>query len=325
MRQRKFRWGIIGIGHIAGKFAHDLALEKHAELYAVASRSQQRAQRFADKFGATHAFGSYAEILNADIDAVYIATRHPQHCEATLLCLNAEIPVLCEKPLAMNSAEVAKMVSASRENSVFLMEAIWTRFLPSTIKVKEIIDAGEIGDVLTVKADFGFTSSLGPESRLFNPALGGGALLDIGIYPLFIAQLLLGKPQSMQATAFFGETGVDEETAINLRYANNQFALLHATMRSHTESTALIYGTKGSIKIHSRWHESNYFVVSLNNGEKRTYKFDFAGAFGYRFEIQHVMQCVKRGKKESDLLPLSFSEDLMATMDAVRKEIGLEY
>ena len=325
MTQRKFRWGIIGAGRIAQKFASDLALVPHTELYAVASRSQERADTFATKNSAKYAFDSYEAMLKAGVDAVYIATRHPQHCAPTIMCLNAEIPVLCEKPLAMNSAEVESMINAAKTNKTFLMEAIWTRFLPSFKKAIELIEAGEIGEVLTVKADFGFHSPVNPDSRLYNRKMGGGVLLDIGIYPILLAQLLLGQHEKMQATAHLGTTGVDEETAVNLSYSNGKFALLHATVRNETETVAFIHGTKGTMKLATRWHESNSFSIEFNNGEKRTYEFDFKGAKGYKFEIEHVMECVQLGKQESPLLPFSFSESLMRTLDEVRGEIGLTY
>ena len=325
MKQRPFRWGIIGAGKIAGKFAEDLALHKDAELYAIASRSQKRADNLAEKYGVKKAFDSYEKMLTAGVDAVYVATRHPQHCEVTLLCLRAEIPVLCEKPLAMNSEEVNRMITAAVKNHTFLTEAIWTRFLPSIIKVKDIIDAGEIGEMLSLRADFGFNPPFDPNSRLFDRSLGGGALLDIGIYPLFLAQLIFGSPEKVQAVAHLGTTGADEETLMQMRYPAGGFAHLHATLRSHTPSTADIYGSKGSIHIHSRWHEAKSFTVKLNSGEKREYSFDFQGALGYYYEQKEVMQCVRNGRKESNLMPLNFSRDLMQTMDAVREEIDLEY
>ncbi len=325
MTQRPFRWGIIGAGKIAGQFAKDLALHKGAELYAIASRSQRRADNFAKEYGVKKSFNAYDKMLTAGVDAVYVATRHPQHCEVTLMCLQAEIPVLCEKPLAMNSAEVGKMIEAARKNSTFLMEAIWSRFLPSLRKVKEVIDAGEIGEVLSLRADFGFNSPFNPESRLYNRALGGGALLDIGIYPLFLAQLILGSPAEIQAVAHLGKTEVDEETLMQMSYADGAFAHLHATLRSRTPSTADIFGSKGSIRMHGRWHEAKGFTVELNSGETREYNFDFKGALGYYFEQEEVMRCLSEGQKESYLLPLDFSRDLMAVMDKVREKIGLEY
>jgi len=325
MTQRKFRWGIIGAGSIAGKFASDLALLPHVELFAVASRSKERAENFTKKYNGRHALGSYEEMLNVGVDAVYIATRHPQHCDPTIMCLNAEIPVLCEKPLAMNSEEVGRMIKAAKKNSTFLMEAIWTRFLPSFKKALELIEAGEIGEILTVKADFGFFSPVNPNSRLYNREMGGGVLLDIGIYPILLAQILLGKHEKMQATAFLGSTGVDEETAVNLSYPNGKFALLHATVRNKTECLAYIHGTKGTMKLASRWHESKGFSIEFNNGENRTYEFDFKGAKGYKFEIEHVMECIQNAKNESPIVPFSFSENLMNTLDEVREEIGLTY
>ena len=325
MTVRKFRWGIIGVGKIAGHFARDLALAQDAELYAVASRSRDRAVQFAAAFGVPHAFSAYEAMLTAGVDAVYVATRHPQHRKVAEMCLPARIPVLCEKPLAMNGAEVNSMIETTRRNNTFLMEAIWTRFLPSFVRLREVIDRGTIGDILCVKADFGFNTPFDPHSRLFNKSMGGGALLDIGIYPLFLAQMLLGNPSQMNAVGYLGETGVDEEIHVLLQYSGEKFANLHATLRNKTACVAHIYGTSGSITLHPRWHETQGFTVKLHSGHTEEYNFNFGGAKGYLFEIQHVMNCVLAGKKQSDLLPLNFSRDLMKVMDTVKEKIGLTY
>lgn len=319
-------WGIIGLGKIARHFVNDLKLVSNAKLHAVASRSEAKAKDFATEFGASHAFGSYDDLMSCpDLDVVYIATPHIKHCENTLMCLKNKIPVLCEKPFAMNSSEVKKMIDTARANDTFLMEAIWTRFLPNTMRIVELIESGIIGDLVSLKADFGFKATVNLEGRLYNKALGGGSLLDIGIYPLFLAQLLFGNPQEIKAFAQIGETGVDENCSMLLKFSDTQHAILDSTIVNHTPTVAYIYGTKGRIKIHRRWHEADSFTLFELDKEPKQFSFDHEGAKGYKFEAEHVMKCLQEGKKESNLLPLSFSMDLMNLLDRVREEIGLVY
>ncbi len=322
---KTYNWGIIGPGRIAHKFAQDLDKLPNARLHAVASRSEERARAFALQYGAPHAYGSYEEITSCPgLDVVYIATPHPGHRDNTLLCLQAGIPVLCEKPFAMNSGQVQEMVDAARATGAFLMEAIWTRFTPSTTKALELIGHGMIGDVLSVKADFGFRPPFDPKSRLFDMALGGGSLLDIGIYPVFLALLVLGKPAEIHASAHLGPTGVDEEIGMLFKYENGQMAHLHSTIRSFTKTEAFIYGERGAIHLHTRWHEPTTLSLILEDRRPQDYRFDYH-TNGYSFEAEEVMHCLDNGLKESPLLPLSFSQNLMEVLDAVRAKIGLEY
>ena len=322
---KKYNWGVIGPGRIAHKFAEDLDLLPQAHLHAVASRSEERAREFALQYGATHYYGSYDEIAHCpDLDVVYIATPHTGHCEATLMCLEAGIPVLCEKPFAMNSREVGRMASLAREKGVFLMEAIWTRFLPTIEKTLELIEAGEIGRVKSVKADFGFKAKFDPAGRLHNPELGGGALLDIGIYPVFLALLILGKPDQSRALAHLGVTGVDEEVGILFHYHSGQMAHLHASVQTNTKTEAFIYGDEGVIQIETRWHGPSSLSLWRFGERPRNFSFDYRG-HGYEYEAEEVMRCLEMGKTESDRLPLSFSEDLIALLDDLRLQIGLRY
>lgn len=318
-------WGIIGMGRIARKFANDLKLVPNAKLHAVASQSLERAQAFAKEFGAPHAFGTYDEIVTCpDLDVVYIATPHVQHCENTLLCLRHNIPVLCEKPFAMNLEETQKMVMTARENQTFLMEAIWTRFIPTIVKTLELIDSGAIGEVISVKADFGFKAPFDPDGRLFNRNLGGGSLLDIGIYPAFLALLVLGKPNKIKAFASIGPTGIDEEMGAILQYNNGQMAHLHSTIRATTKTEAFIYGDQGTIHLHTRWHEPTGMTLLLQDERPQPFYFDSKGK-GYHYEAEHVMQCLQAGKTESALLSLDFSLNLMELLDHIRKEAGIFY
>ena len=322
---KTYNWGIIGPGRIAHKFAQDLDKLPNARLHAVASRSEERARAFALQYGAPHAYGAYEEITTCpDLDVVYIATPHPGHRDNAVMCLQAGIPVLCEKAFAMNSRQVQEMVDAARANDTFLMEALWTRFTPSTTKALELIGHGMIGDVLSVKADFGFRAAYDPNSRLFNPALGGGSLLDIGIYPVFLALLILGKPAEIQAAAHLGATGVDEELGMLFKYTGGQLAHLHSTLRAFTKTEAFIYGERGAIHLHTRWHEPTTLSLILEDRRPQDYRFDYH-TNGYSYEAEEVMHCLEHGLKESPLLPLSFSQDLMAVLDGVRGKIGLEY
>jgi predicted dehydrogenase len=320
-----FNWGIVGLGRIAHKFAEDLGKIPNARLHAVASRDLDRSRQFGQQYSATHFYGSYEELASCpDLDAVYIATPHVSHCSNTVFFLQHRIPVLCEKPFAMNATEVRQMIAAAAENQTFLMEAIWTRFLPMTLKVLELINNGQIGKVLSVKADFGFRAPLDPENRIYNRELGGGALLDIGIYPVFLSLLLLGKPETIKALAHIGSTGVDEDTAINFKYADGAMAHLHATIRSGTKTEAFIFGETGTLHLHSRWHEPSFMTLLRENERPEFFGFDYFST-GYNYEAVEVMRCLEQGLTESPDLPLSFSLLLIETLDAIRSEIGLVY
>ena len=327
---KKFRWGILGAGRIARNFAHDLHLLDDCELIGVGSNSQERADAWARENGAQRGYGSYEQLLDeGKPDAVYVATRHPQHLAAATLCLERGIPVLCEKPLAVNGAEVAQMIATARAHDTFLMEALWTRFLPSIRHAMEQIEAGEIGEVLGVKADFGFRREYDPSHRLFDPAKAGGALLDIGIYPLLLSYFILGTdPQKITAAATLSAGGVDLDTGILLEYADERMAHLHATIRTHTASDGFIYGTKANIHLHPRWHEAKSYTIYYHDGtDEVRYDFqqEFGDAYGYRFETAHVMECVRTGRTESPLVPWAFSEALMRGMDTIREQIGVRY
>ncbi|MCB0556904.1 MAG: Gfo/Idh/MocA family oxidoreductase [Phaeodactylibacter sp.] len=322
---KTYNWGIIGPGKIAHKFAQGIDKLPDARLHAVASRSEERARAFARQYGAPHFYGNYEDILSCpDLDAVYIATPHTSHHENTLMCLRVGIPVLCEKPFAMNARQVQEMIATAREHNTFLMEALWTRFLPTTLKTLELISNGAIGQVLSVKADFGFKADFDPQGRLFNPALGGGSLLDIGIYPVFLALLILGKPDTLKALARIGSTGVDEECGILFQYENGCMAHLHSTILARTKTEAFIYGELGAIHLHTRWHEPTSMSLVHNDGRPEDFRFDWK-TNGYAYEAQEVMRCLEQGLKESPILPLSFSLDLMELLDAIRREIGLTY
>ncbi|WP_020607644.1 Gfo/Idh/MocA family protein [Spirosoma spitsbergense] len=319
------RWGILGPGRIAHKFAQDLLTVPNAQLYAVASSDLQRASEFAETYSIPHAFGSYEQLLTLpDLDIVYVATPHVKHHENVLMLLNGGVAVLGEKPFAMNSEQVREMVETARSKKVFLMEALWSRFMPGIEFALDLIKSGSIGKVVSVKADFGFKAPFLPDQRLFNKELGGGALLDIGIYPLFLSYLILGKPTTLKASAIFGTTGVDEQCGMVLTYADGQLALLDSTLLADTDCVGLIQGESGQIRIHSRFHENKGVTLLQTGHPSKSFAFE-RETHGYDYEAQHVMQCLTDGKTESPLWSLDDSLNLMELLDKVRAEAGIVY
>ncbi len=320
---KTYRWGIIGLGKIAHKFAKDLQMLENAKLYAVASTSQKRADDFAAQYQVEKAFGSYEDMANCpEIDVIYIATPHTGHHAASLLCLKNKKPVLCEKPLAINSRQVAEMIQCAQENNTFLMEALWTRFLPNTQKLLSLIEENTIGNIVEIQADFGFKAKFDAKSRLFDKNLGGGALLDIGIYPVFLALLLLGEPDEIQAKSIIGTTNIDESTSMILTYkTNQQVANLHCTLRATTPTEAIIYGEKGYLKMRSRFHEPNPGIDLFLYENQATQFFPSENiGIGYAYEAMEVMKCLAENKNESDLLPLSFSAKLIKLLDDIAEK-----
>ena len=325
--KKQFNWGVLGAGKIAGKFATDLALLPNANLYAVGSRSLEKAQDFSKTYRFEKAYGSYEQLLSdANLDVVYIATPNSAHFEQTLMALDKGVAVLCEKPLALNAKQVREMIEKAKAKKTFLMEALWTLFLPHLLKTKELIAEGVIGEVQSVRADFGFKATFNSEHRLFNPALGGGALLDIGIYPLLLAQTFLGLPDTINTTAILGETKVDEDINVALTYQDQKIAHLHASFRSHTPVDAHIYGTKGYIYLPTRWHETVSHMLVYDYATSKATEYPMPqDAKGYKYEAQAVMEYLEAGLLESPIASWQFSLDLMETMDAVRRQVGVRY
>ncbi|MGI4873849.1 MAG: Gfo/Idh/MocA family protein [Janthinobacterium lividum] len=323
---RTYNWAILGLGTIARKFAQDLALVPQARLHAVASRSGAKAQAFAAEFGVPHAVGSYEDLLAVPgIDVVYIATPHSEHYAHTLLCLRAGLPVLCEKAFAQNAGQAQEMIQVAQARRVFLMEAFWTRFFPAIAQVLALVQAGHIGEVKHLVADFGFATSYQPEGRLFNPALAGGSLLDIGVYPLFISQLFLGVPSAVGAVATPAPTGVDLSCALSLAYPGGATASLFSTLAADTDNRCILYGTKGKLQLLGRFYAPTGIQVQLA-GEEALHVFPaYTPGIGYHYEAAHVQDCLAQGLTESPLLPLAFSLELMRQLDAVRQQIGLRY
>ncbi len=324
---RKIRWGILGCGNIANKFAADLKWVNDAELAAVASRSQTKAAELSTKYGARHAFNSYEALVACpEVDAVYIATPHGLHCDHTLLCIDHKKAVLCEKAFALNSSQVRKMIAAARKNDVFLMEAFWTKFLPQYQKVESLVKSGSIGEIKMIQADFGFKAPTPGPQRLRDPLLGGGSLLDIGIYPVFLAISLLGSPTEIQATMQPYPSGVDEQIAIVMKFKNGALANLSSTFAAVTPVEATITGSEGYIRMSNRFHNAvaNVGMIkdSLPAEIGAIYK---EVGYGYQFEARHVVECLQNGLKESPVMTHSDSLLLMETLDTIREKCGIRY
>lgn len=321
---KTIRWGIIGLGKIANKFAQDIQNVENCELYAVASRHQEKANSFAKQYNVKKAYGTY-EALAADptIDAVYIATPHSFHKEYAVLCLNHKKAVLCEKPLAMNLQEVEEMITVARTNNVLLMEALWTYFLPHYQFVLSELKSGKYGAITKLEADFGFQPKYDTTSRVFKKSLGGGSLLDIGIYPIFAALSTLGKPIDIDARATFFDNGADASCDIIFNYYNGVTAFLKSTLLEQTPTEAIFYCEKGTIKINSRFHGPSTVTV-IHNGKQATHDFGY-NTIGYNFETHHFNDLLRNGKIESPIMTHDFSRSLMLILDDVRQLIGLKY
>lgn len=318
------RWGIVGAGKIAHTFSKDLELVSGGKLMAVGSRSLDKAQEFADVYRAPHAFGSYEELFESDtVDVVYIATPHTGHVSLTIQALKAGKHVLCEKPLGVNKGEVERMIETAKENKVFLMEALWSRFNPTIKAVKNLIDSGEIGEVGHLYSDFAFYAlDRDEDGRLLNPDLAGGSLLDIGIYPIFLSYLFLGMPSDIMAKVHFHETGVEKQCSMIFDYPNAQ-ALLYSGLTSNTDMRSEISGSAGSIFINPRWHEATSYTLVKGN-ESTTVELSKIGK-GYGHEIEEVHQCLAAGKLESDLWSHQNSLDLIYLMDTIRSKTGIKF
>lgn len=321
---QKIRWGIAGLGKIANQFAEDIQKVSNAELYAVASRDKENSRRFAQKYNASTSYDNYMGMSkDQQVDAVYIATPHAFHKEHALLFLNQKKAVLCEKPFAMNSEQVKEMIDTAKTNNTLLMEAMWTYFLPHFQAVLEVLREGAIGDVVDIKADFGFNPAYDPESRLIRKELGGGSLLDIGIYPIFLALTVLGMPETIDANATFFDSGVDSSCKMIFRYKNNVEAKLESTLLKQTPTEAIIEGTKGKITIHSKFLAPSSFSIIKN---KKIERFDFeVKTKGYSYEIEHFSSLLQNGKKESEIMNFNTSMQLITLLDTVRNQIGLSY
>jgi predicted dehydrogenase len=319
---KKIKWGIIGLGKIAQKFVNDLKLIDNVELEAVASRDLTKAEAFAKTYDAKKFYGSYDTLLQDKfVDIVYIATPHNSHAQIAVLALENKKAVLCEKPFAINQKQVFNMIEASKKNNMFLMEALWTRFLPAIKKIKSTVENGEIGEIKYLNADFSF--KVNPSiQRIYDKELGGGSILDIGIYPIFLAYLILGMPKKIIAKAQFYDSGADSQVSIIFDYKNAQ-ALLFSSFNSNSKREAKISGTLGEIMIDSPWNETSSFSVFKDNKEKKI-SLPISGK-GFTHQISECNSCLHENRTQSNLWSHQNSIELITLLDAVRKEIGLVY
>jgi predicted dehydrogenase len=323
---KTYNWAILGCGKIARKFANDLKLLPNARLYAAASRSIENAQSFATELGFEKAFGSYEDMVNdPEVDVVYIATPHSHHFEHSILCLNHKKAVLCEKAFAMNSREVNLMIETARKNNTFLMEAFWTMFQPSFKKVMAIIQSGELGAVKMVRSDFAFNAEYNPEKRLYNIELGGGSLLDIGIYPIFMSLMALGKPSEIRTLARISPTGTEESILMSFAYPGGEIASLVSSFASYSSTQTEFSFENGFVRLNRRFFTPTTLTYWKNWEEEQVISFEKGIGFGYELEAAHVMKCLDEGKIESDQMPLSLSADLMEILDQVRKDAGIVF
>jgi len=320
-----FRWGIIGTGNIASKFASDLRLSTECQVTAVGSRTLANARRFAEQFEIRHAFGSYRDLAHCDeIDAVYVAVPNPVHHSAARLAIEANKAVLVEKPFTVDLAEAQALADAARERHVFLMEGMWTRCLPHMRRIREILAEERLGEIRLVTAEHGVWFRKDATHRMYNPELAGGALLDLGIYALSLASMVLGPPQQVTARSSFAFTGVDAQTEIILGYAGGAQAVLATSMEAQMGNRAALVGTQARLEIDGTWYRPTSFTVTKRTGETKRFDYRDTGN-GLRHEADEVASCVQAGLLESPAMTLGETLQVMATMDEVRRAIGLVF
>jgi len=318
-------WGILGAGNIAGALVEGIRETGEGRVAAVGSRDTARAAAFAERFEIPAAYGSYHDLLSDEaIDAVYVATRNDLHYVNTLDAIAAGKAVLCEKPFALNSIQATEMVDAARTAGVFLMEAMWMRFIPAIVELRDLVMGGEIGEVRTVAADFGFRANAGAGHRLVEPSLGGGALLDLGVYPISLAMILLGEPASISGSASIGTSGVDEQVAVSMAFPGGAIASAYASFLADSPTEAHVVGTEGRIWVRSRFHNPERLDLVGADGAVRTIDRPKNGS-GYRFEVAEVHRALQADETESPMRTLDDSLAVMRVLDAVRSEIGLRY
>lgn len=319
------KWGILATGEIAAAFTEELRLLPDAEVVAVGSRAPETAAAFAERHGVPRAYGSWAELAADDeVDIVYVANTHNAHREAVLTCLKAGRAVLCEKAFTLNAAEAAELVEFAREAGLFLMEAMWMRCNPAIRRIAELVEAGAIGSVVAVHADFGISVPPDPGHRLRDPAQGGGALLDLGVYPISFAHLVLGPPERIEAWARLTPEGVDENTGVLLGHAGGAVALLSCGIAAESPGTASITGTLGRIDLPALFFQPDTFTLHRAGAGPRTFHVPYEGT-GLAHEAVEAMRCLREGLVESPLVPWRATLEVMGVMDAVRERIGVRF
>ena len=313
-----YNWGIIGTGNISHKFAQGLRDARGANLCCVASRSKQKAKTFAELHHIPRFYGSYEELANdPSVHIVYIGTPHSLHCDNTLLCLKHKKAVLCEKPFALTTEQAKRMIISARKNNTFLMEALWTNFLPSIQKVKEILSAKVVGEPRALKADFGIFRPFEKDHRYFIPELGGGSIFEIGIYPIFLSLLLFGFPDQFSTHSVKSPTGTDLTTGIFLSWKSGQFAQITSSFSVELDTEAVIHCTKGKITLHKKFHMPTKLSVTEND-KTREIPLTWKGN-GYNYEAEEVMRALSNNQIESPSLTHEFSLTLMYLLETIAK------
>jgi predicted dehydrogenase len=319
------RWGIIGTGTIAKKFATALQTLPDAKLFAVGSRTQAGADQFGDALDVPRRYGSYDQLTqDAELDAVYVATPHSCHKENALSALAANKPVLVEKPFTINAAEAEAIIEGGRRRKLLVMEAMWSRYLPSYVKLRQLLAEGIIGQPRLLLADFGFKVGPATNPRLLDPDLGGGALLDMGVYPLSLASMVFRTPTQINGSATIGASGVDEQSGAILRHQRGELAIISCSLQANTAMEIVLRGTGGSIRIHAPAWRSTSLTLSRDGKPDERLDLPFPGN-GYQFEAIEFMNCLRHGKPESPIMPLNETLSIMKTMDELRRCFGLRY
>ncbi|MGD2027004.1 MAG: Gfo/Idh/MocA family oxidoreductase [Anaerolineales bacterium] len=320
---QKFRWGIIGPGRIARQFAEDVQVTEDSEIAAVASRSGD--SEFVNTYQVPKVFDSYQSLVeDPEVDAVYIATPHRFHYENARLCLEAGKPVLCEKPLTVNAPQAQELIDLSHQRGVFLMEALWSRYLPIYGRVRQWLDSGAIGRIVAIQSSFNVKLSRDPEDRWMNPELAGGTLLDLGIYPIAVSQWVLQEnPVDVRALGVLGSTGVDISLTAIMKYPGEVISRFITSMEYESENPMVISGTEGSIRLHSRFHETSSATLMID-GKETTAQEPFRSR-GFEYEIEEAVRCIREGSLESPDMTHADSLANLKVMDSIRAQIGLKY
>ena len=323
--KKEIRWGILATGGIAHLQTSDL-LTNGSQVRAVGSRSMKSADKFADQYAITHRYGTYRELCeSSEVDIIYVATPHSFHMEHALMALEGGKHVLVEKAFTLNADQAERIINKAQEKNLFVMEAMWTRFLPSMRRVKQLIREGAIGNLRLIIADHNQYIPMEMAPRLHEPALGGGALLDLGIYPLSLASLLMGPPENISVEGHLTELGVDEMTGMLLSYKDGAMAVLHCGSLTPGSNTAVMVGDKGRIEMDCVWYTQTSFTLYDRQGNIVERYEDTIDGRGMQYQVQEVESCIARGKTESDTMPLSETLEIMRTMDAIRQSAGVIY
>ena len=326
MKNNKIRLGILGAGRIVGRVMPDMHRLENVEITAIAARDLERAQEAAARYHIPHAYGSYLELAQSrEVDLVYIATPHPFHVEQAMLMMNHGKHVICEKPMTINQDETQQMIDCARENGVFLMEAMWTRFLPCVQELMRMIQDGVIGEVKQVFGEFSWSAQgYDPEDRVFNPALAGGALLDLGVYPLMLCMQLLGSaPEKVQSLCRKSAEGIDMNTSVQMQFAGGAVAQFFCGMDAQGNDVMQIFGTKGHIIVPACWHPMA-FTLCQDGQPEQLFTFD-QGEEAYHYEFDHAARCIQQGLQESPVMPLAESLIASRICTEIRYEHGILY